>query len=473
MRNSLWDRLREGCGIFGIYGHPQAAELTYLGLYALQHRGQESTGIVSSDGERMYHHRGMGLVADVFGKQGCLQAFPGHLAIGHNRYSTTGGTLLVNAQPILIRYRDGPLAVAHNGNLVNTKQLRSMMEDDGSIFQTTTDSELILHLVARSKEGTLMGRITDALRQVRGAYSLVFATPKEIVGVRDPHGFRPMCLGRLGGAHVLASESCALDIINAEYVRDIEPGEMVLIDDHGAQSVFPYPRSETSFCIFEYIYFARPDSIIFGQNVDKARRQLGHQLAREQPAQANIVISVPDSSNTATVGYAEESGIRFELGLIRNHYVGRTFIHPSQSTRDIGVLIKFNPVKGVLKGKRIVVVDDSIVRGTTSMKLVRMLRQAGVKQVHFRVSAPPLAHPCFYGIDIPTRKELIASSHSVEQILRFIGADSLGYLSLEGLLKAVPHSPQDYCTACFSGDYRVLPEGGMGKEVPHAFEGAE
>ena len=459
------DRPKEACGIFGVYGHPQAAELTYLGLYALQHRGQESTGMVSSDGKRMYHHRGMGLVADVFGKKGCLQAFPGHLAIGHNRYSTTGGTQLVNAQPILIQYKEGPLAIAHNGNLVNTHQLRSRMERDGSIFQTTTDSEIVLHLVARSRETRLTDRITEALGNVRGAYSLVFATPEEMIGVRDTHGFRPLCLGRLDGAYVLASESCALDIINAEYVRDVEPGEMVVIREGGLHSHFPFPRNDTAFCIFEYIYFARPDSIIFGENVDKARRQLGHQLAREQPADADIVISVPDSSNTATVGYAEESGIRFELGLIRNHYVGRTFIHPSQATRDIGVLIKFNPVRGVLRGRRIVVVDDSIVRGTTSMKLVQMLRHAGVREIHFRVSAPPLTHPCFYGIDIPTRRELIASSHSVEEIRRFIGADTLGYLSLNGLLNAVPHCPEKYCTACFSGQYRVPQGEGKGEEV--------
>ena len=458
-------RLKEECGIFGIYGHPQAAELTYLGLYALQHRGQESTGMATSDGEKMYHHRGMGLVADVFGKKGSLKPFHGHLAVGHNRYSTTGGTQLVNAQPILITYKEKSLAIAHNGNLVNTEAVRSMMEKDGSIFQTTTDSEIILHLVARSKEETLIGRVTEALRQVRGAYSLVFATPNGIIGVRDPRGFRPLCLGRLENAHVLASESCALDIINAEYVRDIEPGEIVLIDESGVSSDFPFEQCQTSFCVFEYIYFARPDSIIFGQSVDKARRQLGHQLAKEQPVVADIVISVPDSSNTATVGYSEESGIRFELGLIRNHYVGRTFIHPSQATRDIGVLIKFNPVRGILRSRRVIVVDDSIVRGTTSKKLVTMLRQAGAREIHFRVSAPPLTHPCFYGIDIPTRKELVASTHSVDEIRQFIGADTLGYLSLEGLLKAVPHQPEEYCTACFSGEYRIPPEGKHMKEI--------
>jgi amidophosphoribosyltransferase len=460
--------LKEACGIFGIYGHPQAAELTYLGLYSLQHRGQESSGIATSDGTQMYHHRGMGLVADVFGRKGSLQAFPGQLAIGHVRYSTTGGTRLTNAQPIVISYKDGHLAIAHNGNLVNTEELRSMMERDGSIFQTTTDSEIILHLVARSREKLLSQRITDALRQVRGAYSLVFASPKNVIGVRDPNGFRPMCLGRLENADILASESCALDIINATYVRDIDPGEMVILDEDGVHSEFPLPKRQPSYCIFEYIYFARPDSIIFHENVDKARRQLGHQLAKEQPVDADIVISVPDSSNTATVGYAEESGTRFELGLIRNHYVGRTFIHPSQATRDMGVLIKFNPVRGILRGKRIVVVDDSIVRGTTSMKLVRMLRQAGAKEIHFRVSAPPLTHPCFYGIDIPTRKELIASSNSIEEIRRFIEADSLGYLSLEGLLSAVPHRPEDYCTACFSGQYRLPPEGNHKKEIIEA-----
>ncbi len=459
------ERLKEACGVFGIFGHEQASELTYLGLYALQHRGQESSGIAASDGETFHHHRGMGLVADVFGKKGSLDLLPGHLAIGHNRYSTTGGTKLVNAQPLVIAYKDGPLAIAHNGNLVNAKAVRSKMEQDGSIFQTTTDSEIILHLIARSRESTLMARIADALRQVRGAYSLVFATTSGIIGVRDPYGFRPMCLGKLGGAYVLASESCALDIIHAEYLRDVEPGEMVSIDESGLCTEHPFPPCPPSFCIFEYIYFARPDSIIFEESVDKARRRLGRQLALEHPAAADIVISVPDSSNTATVGYAEQSGIRFELGLIRNHYVGRTFIHPSQSTRDIGVLIKFNPVKGVLKDKRVVVVDDSIVRGTTSMKLVHMLRQGGAREVHFRVSSPPLAYPCFYGIDIPTCQELIASSHSVEEIRRFIGADTLGYLSLEGLLRACPHDGDTYCTACFSGDYRIAPDGEQNKAI--------
>jgi amidophosphoribosyltransferase len=407
----------------------------------------------------------MGLVADVFGKKGSLDLLPGHLAIGHNRYSTTGGTKLVNAQPLVIAYKDGPLAIAHNGNLVNAKAIRSRMEEDGSIFQTTTDSEIILHLIARSREGTLQARIADALRQVQGAYSLVFATTSGIIGVRDPHGFRPMCLGQLDGAYVLASESCALDIIHARYLRDVEPGEMVSIDASGLRTEHPFPPCAPSFCIFEYIYFARPDSIIFEESVDKARRRLGRQLALEHPAAADIVISVPDSSNTATVGYAEQSGIRFELGLIRNHYVGRTFIHPSQATRDLGVLIKFNPVKGVLKGKRVIVVDDSIVRGTTSMKLVHMLRQGGAREVHFRVSSPPLAHPCFYGIDIPTCQELIASSHSVEEIRRFIGADTLGYLSLDGLLQACPHEGGQYCTACFSGDYRIPPDGEQNKSI--------
>jgi amidophosphoribosyltransferase len=407
----------------------------------------------------------MGVVADVFGKKGSLNLLPGHFAIGHNRYSTTGGTEPMNAQPIVIISKDGPLAIAHNGNLVNAGSIRSRMEEEGSIFQTTTDTEIILHLVARSRQKNLFDRFVHALSQVRGAYSLVCMTSKGIIGARDPEGFRPMCLGRLNEAWVLASESCALDIIHAEYVRDVEPGEVVLIDENGIQAERPFSQRRTSFCIFEYVYFARPDSIIFQHNVDKARRQLGRQLATEQPATGDIVISVPDSSNTATLGYAEESGIQFELGLIRNHYIGRTFIHPSQATRDIGVLIKFNPVRDILKGKRVVVVDDSIVRGTTSMKLVRMLRQAGAQEVHFRVSSPPLEHPCFYGIDIPTRQELIASSHTVEEIRKFIGADTLGYLSLDGLLKACPHSPEDYCTACFSGHYRILPEGEPVKEM--------
>lgn len=459
------DLFQDGCGLFGVYGHPQASELTYLGLYALQHRGQESAGIVSSDGKQMYIHKGMGLVADVFPNRENLEKLKGHLAIGHNRYSTTGSTLLINAQPLLVNYRSGPLAIAHNGNLVNTKRLRDQMEAEGSIFQTTLDSEVILHLIARSGEGTLIGCIAEALFQVRGAYSLLLVTPRELIGVRDPLGFRPLCLGRLDDALILCSESCALDIVEAEYIRDVEPGEVIIINEHGPRSIKPFPQSRCAFCIFEYIYFSRPDSLVFGENVDKARRNLGRQLALEKPAPADIAISVPDSSNTATLGYCEVSGIRLELGLIRNHYIGRTFINPSQATRDMGVRIKYNPVREVLQGKRVVVVDDSIVRGTTSRKLIQMLRNAGAREVHFRVGSPPITHSCFYGIDTPTREELIAARYPVEGIERYLGVDSLGYLSIEGLLKAVPHRPEDYCIACFTGQYPVEPEDEVGKFI--------
>lgn len=451
--------------MFGIYGHPQAAELTYFGLYALQHRGQESAGIVSSDGEQMYIHRGMGLVGDVFAGRADLDRLKGYLAIGHNRYSTTGSTLLVNAQPLLVNYKSGPLAIAHNGNLVNSRRLRNQMEGDGSIFQTTLDNEVIVHLTARSRAGSITEGITDALSRVKGAYSLLFATTRELIGVRDPMGFRPLCLGRLDGGFILTSESCALDIVGAEYIRDVEPGEMIVVDEHGVQSIKPLPKTRYAFCIFEYIYFSRPDSKVFGDNVDKARRNLGRQLAMEKPAEADIAISVPDSSNTTTLGYSEISGTRLELGLIRNHYIGRTFINPSQATRDLGVRIKYNPVQGVLKDRRVVVVDDSIVRGTTSKKLMGMIRNAGAKEIHLRISSPPITHPCFYGIDTPTREELIAANHTVEEIGRHLGVDSLEYLSIEGLLKAMPHRPEDYCVACFSGQYPVEPEDEVGKFI--------
>jgi len=430
----LENLFHEECGVFGIFGAKESAELTYLGLYALQHRGQEGAGIVSSDGQNIYEHRGSGEVNEVFASEETLGKLKGHIAIGHNRYSTTGASSSVNIQPILITYKRGKLALAHNGNLTNSFSLRTWMEKNGSIFQTSSDSEIILHLVARSKKSTVIQMVQDALSKVKGAYSVIFNSGDSLIAARDPRGFRPLALGRLKRAWVVASETCAFDIIGAKYERDIKPGELVVINKKGIKSYFPFKPVRHSFCIFEFIYFARPDSVIFNENVDKIRRRLGMQLAKEKPAEADIVISVPDSSNTATLGYCEQSGIKYEVGLIRNHYIGRTFIEPEQNIRDLDARIKFNPVRGVLKGQRVVVVDDSIVRGTTSKKLIHMLRKAGAKEVHFRVSSPPIISPCFYGVDMPTREELIASSKSVEEIRKFLDVDTLGYLSLPGML---------------------------------------
>jgi amidophosphoribosyltransferase len=445
--------IQEDCGVFGIFGAKKAAELTYLGLYSLQHRGQEGVGIASSNKERLYLHKGMGLVNDVFSQKETLSGLKGEMAIGHNRYSTTGSSFLVNVQPLLINYKGGELAVAHNGNLTNSSSLRQSMEKKGSIFQTTSDSEIVLHLIARSNKATAIDMVKEALLQLKGAFSLVFLTSNSIIAARDPRGFRPLSLGRLKDAWVVASETCAFDIIGAEYQRDVLPGEVILINKNGIKSYFPFKKTKEAFCIFEFIYFARPDSMIYGENVDKVRRRLGKQLAKEQPADADIVMSVPDSSNTATLGYSEESGIKYDFGLIRNHYIGRTFIHPDQKIRDLDARIKYNPVKGVLKGKRIVIVDDSIVRGTTSRKLVKMIRNAGARQIHFRVSSPPIISPCFYGIDMPTKKELIASSKSVEEIRQHLEVESLGYLSLEGMLSIHSLPKNNFCTACFSGKY--------------------
>ncbi|MCK4224168.1 MAG: amidophosphoribosyltransferase [candidate division Zixibacteria bacterium] len=461
----LENLIHEECGVFGIFGARKAAELTYLGLYALQHRGQEGAGIVSSNNGKIYQHRGPGEVNEVFSRKETLNQLKGHLAIGHNRYSTTGASSSVNIQPLLITYKKGNLALAHNGNLTNSYSLRTSMERTGSIFQTSSDSELILHLVARSKKTTVVEMIQDALLKVKGAYSVVFNTGNSIVAARDPHGFRPLALGRLKDAWVVASETCAFDIIGAKYQRDIQPGEILVINQKGIKSYFPFKPVRHAFCIFEFIYFARPDSIIFSENVDKIRRRLGRQLAREKPVSADIVISVPDSSNTATLGYCEESGIKYEVGLIRNHYIGRTFIEPEQTIRDLDARIKFNPVRGVLKDQRVVIVDDSIVRGTTSKKLIKMLRNAGAKEVHFRVSSPPIISPCFYGVDMPTKEELIGSSKSVEQIRKFLDVDSLGYLSLPGMLSMHSLNGRDFCVACFSGKYPTKIEENSGKYV--------
>lgn len=448
-------RPEEECGIFGIFNHPEASNLTYLGLYALQHRGQESCGIVSSDGVGLHAHKSMGLVADVFGNQEIFKSLPGKGAIGHVRYSTTGSSVIKNVQPIMVDYSRGSIAVAHNGNLVNAQLIKDELEAWGSIFQTTMDTEIIVHLLAISKANTLVERLTEALNRIEGAYCLLFLTETRMVAVRDPHGFRPLCLGKLGDSWVVASESCALDLIEAEFVREIEPGEIVEIDKNGMTSHFPLKKAEPAPCIFEFVYFARPDSYIFGKNVYQVRKELGRQLAREHRIEADVVIPVPDSGVPAAMGYAEESGIRFELGLIRNHYVGRTFIEPQQSIRHFGVKIKLNPVREVLKGKRVVVIDDSIVRGTTSRKIVKMVRNAGAKEVHVLISSPPTSYPCYYGIDTPTRKELISSSHTVEEITRYITADSLGYLSREGLLGAVGGDSSSYCRACFTGGYPI------------------
>jgi amidophosphoribosyltransferase len=442
------------CGIFGIMGHPEASNLTYLGLHALQHRGQESAGIIASDGTGLRAHREMGLVADIFTAP-VIEKLPGSSAIGHVRYSTAGVSHLKNAQPLSVEYVGGQMAVAHNGNLVNARDVRQALESHGAIFQSDSDTEVVIHLIARSKQPTFEKKVVEALSQVKGAYSILFLTEKKLVAVRDPFGFRPLVLGRLKNAWVLASETTALDLIEAEFIREIEAGEMVVIDEEGLRTSQPFAPSRQGRCIFEHVYFAKPDSVLFGSSVYEVRKQLGRQLAAEQPAPgADLVIAVPDSGVPAAIGYAQASGIPFDVGLIRSHYVGRTFIEPQQSIRHFGVKLKLAAVKQVLKGKRVVVVDDSIVRGTTSRKIVKMLKAAGALEVHLRISSPPTQWPCYYGIDTPSRQELIASSHSTEEIARYVTADTLGYLSLEGLGSAVGDREQKtFCTACFSGRY--------------------
>ncbi len=466
------DKPKDECGVFSVFGHPQAAELTYLGLRALQHRGQESAGIVVSDSESFSYHHAMGLVADIFNTD-ILAKLSGEMAIGHNRYSTAGSSKIENAQPLVRQYKRGPLAIAHNGNLINAFRIRSDLEESGSIFSSTSDTEVIAHLIAQSRHVLLEDRIMDALREVRGAYSLIFMGKSIMVGVRDPHAFRPLWLGRLDQAYVLASETCAFDVIEAEPIREVAPGEMVVItsiDEEPKSFFIGSAELELSQCIFEYIYLARPDSIVFDQLVNRPRREFGRQLARECPVDADIVIPVPDSATIAAIGYSEELGIPFEFGLHRNPYVGRTFMNPSQEIRDLMVRVKLNPVRNVLEGKRVIVVDDSIMRGTNSRKIVKLIREeGGAKEVHFRVSSPPNKYPCFYGIDTPTRKELIANSWSVEEIQKYIEADSLGYLSIEGMLKCVK-SPQNFCTACFDGDYPIEFSGQPGKQLAIEFE---
>ena len=446
---------REECGIFAAVGVDRAAGVVRLGLHALQHRGQESTGIVASDDQGEFRsHKGLGLVSDVY-SEGDMARLPGRLAIGHNRYSTSGSITVENTQPLRVVYRSGPLALAHNGNLVNARELRSGLEGSGSIFQTTLDTEIFLHLMALSTTDDPEEALVEACRQVQGAYSLLVLTRDRVLAIRDAHGLRPLSIGRLGDGYVAASETCAFDLVGAEYLRDVEPGEMVSLDPQGMRTrqVLP-PVSPPQRCIFEHIYFSRPDSRVFGESVDRVRRRIGHRLAQEHPVDADVVIAVPDSSNSIALGYSEESRIPFELGLIRNHYVGRTFIQPRQDDRDAGVRVKFNPVREVLEGKRVVMVDDSIVRGTTSRKLVRVLYKAGAREVHFRVGSPPVTHPCFYGIDTPSRRELIGALKTAEEIRDYLGVESLGYLSLEGLL-ACEREPGSYCHACFSGRYPV------------------
>jgi amidophosphoribosyltransferase len=444
-------RLKEHCGLFGIFGHKQASWLTYLGLYALQHRGEESCGIVSTDAEEFYMHKDMGLVADVFNEEG-LSRLKGDLAVGHTRYSTTGSSLVKNAQPLFIDSYGGALAIAHNGNLVNSYELRQALENQGSIFQTTCDSEIIAHLMAKAKKSDVVDKLSYALNKIRGAYSLILMTSDKIIGVRDPMGFRPLCLGKVGDSYCLASETCAFDLIQAQYLREIEPGEIVVISKDGVRSVKVFnPKRSHAFCIFEHVYFARPDSIVFGDTVYLVRQNLGINLAKEHPVDADLVIPVPDSGLSAALGFSHRSGIPLEMGIIRNHYVGRTFIQPHQHIRDLGVRVKFNLLKEVIKNNRVVIVDDSIVRGTTSRARVKSFRQIGAKEVHMRISCPPHRFPCFYGIDFPSRKELIASQYSLEDIRKFLDVDSLGYLSLEGMLESVSRPKDDYCTACCTG----------------------
>ena len=454
------DKFRDECGVVAIYSHPEAETLAYLGLHALQHRGQESAGIVTSDGLSLHIHKSMGLVADIFTEKK-LSRLRGTLAIGHTRYSTTGDSALLNAQPIMVQSNKGMMALAHNGNLVNAQEIRSRMEAQGSIFQTSSDTEVIVHLIAQSREHTLPEAIADALRCVEGAFSLVMISPDRIFAARDPRGFRPLAMGRIPAQPdqrqdtiVFASETCAFDLVGANYEREVKPGELVIVGPEGTKSLFYAPALAQSSCIFEHVYFSRPDSRVFGRPVQESREQLGRQLAIEAPADADLVVPVPDSGVTAAMGYAAESGLPFRFGLIRNHYVGRTFIEPSQSVRDFGVRLKLNPVRSVLEGRRVVLIDDSIVRGTTSRKIVRMIRSAGAKEVHMRISCPPTISPCFYGVDTPSKKQLIAANKSVEEIREYIGADSLAYLSLEGMKKACGDGEKTtYCTACYTGKY--------------------
>ena len=466
----MFHDIHEECGVFGIYGHPEAANLTYLGLYALQHRGQEGAGICSSDGRQLFVEKSMGLVADIFSEKR-LRRLPGYMAIGHNRYSTAGSSVLKNVQPIVANFALGTLAIAHNGNLVSAPDLRASLEAQGAIFQSSSDSEVIVHLVAQSKGADFYERVAHAVTQISGSFSMLILREKELIAVRDPYGVRPLSLGMKNGAYVVASETCAFDLIGATYIRDIEPGEVLIISEQGIESLKILHSQRKAFCVFEFIYFSRPDSNIFGgQNVNEMRKEFGRQLARESRIDADLVIPVPDSGVPAALGFSEESGIPFDFGLIRNHYVGRTFIEPKHSIRHFGVKIKLNPVRQLLEGKRLIVIDDSIVRGTTSKKIVKMLREGGhAKEVHLKISSPPTIGPCFYGIDTPTRSELIASTHLLDEIKKYVTADSLAYLSLDGLKKIVPNS-HNFCTACFDCDYPISFPGEHHKQMEFLFK---
>ena len=450
----MLDKFKDECGIFGIFGHPEAANLTYLGLYALQHRGQESAGIVTADGDRMHVARGMGYVADVF-DGATMETLPGHLAIGHTRYSTAGDSKLQNAQPFLIDCAHGQIAVGHNGNLVNARELRDELVRNGSIFQTSSDTEVLLHLYARSRAPSVEEALVESVSQITGAFSLALLTKNRLIAARDPHGFRPLAIGRLGDAWIVCSETCALDLIGATYLRDVEPGELVIISDGGLRSIHPFPPAALSHCVFEHVYFARPDSYVFGRSVNDVRTELGRVLAREAPAEADVVVPIPDSGVCAAIGFAEQAKLPLQMGLIRNHYVGRTFIQPQQSIRHFGVKVKLNPVRSILDGRRVVLLDDSIVRGTTSRKIVKMVKAAGAREVHLRISCPPTISPCFYGVDTPSRSELIAATHTIDEICRYVEADSLAYLSLDGLRSAVGSEQPSYCTSCYTGTYPV------------------
>jgi amidophosphoribosyltransferase len=451
----MFDKFREECGVFGIFGNPEASNLTYLGLYALQHRGQESAGIAASDGTHIRHSKAMGYVNEAFNGE-TLSQLPGNLAIGHVRYSTAGESRISNAQPIVIDSVHGQFAIAHNGNLVNAGELRDALVRTGAIFQTNSDTEVVVHLFARARTDGAESALIEAISQVRGAFSFVMMTKDRIIGVRDPHGFRPLALGKLGDSWVICSETCAMDLIGATYVRDVEPGEVVIASASGLKSVKPFgvtPASQQ--CIFEHVYFARPDSYVFGASVNEVRTELGRRLARESAVDADVVVPIPDSGVCAAVGFAEASGIPMRMGLIRNHYVGRTFIEPQQSIRHFGVRVKLNPVRSILEGRRVVLVDDSIVRGTTSRKIVRMVRSAGAREVHMRVSCPPTISPCFYGVDTPRRSELIGATHTLEEIRKYLDADSVAYLSLDGMTSSVQDGKTKYCTSCYTGQYPV------------------
>jgi len=458
-------RPKHECGVCGIFDHADAAKLTYFGLYALQHRGQESAGIVSSNGEKVFIHKDMGLVPEVF-SESRLEKLPGHMAVGHVRYSTTGASNIINTQPLMVTHKGKTLAVAHNGNLVNTIELRRDLEEKGSIFQTTMDSEVVLHLMARTIDLGLEKALQESFTALKGAYSILLMTQDTLVAVRDPNGFRPLCLGKLNnGGWIVASETCALDLVEAQYIRDIKPGEVLVINEKGMTSLFPWPERNTSFCIFEQVYFARPDSDIFGINVYQTRKRMGAILARECPMDADFVMPFPDSGNYAAIGYSQASGIPLEMGVIRNHYVGRTFIQPTQSMRDFNVRVKLNPVRSLLQGKRVIIVEDSVIRGTTGKSRVRSLRDAGAKEVHMLVSCPPTRHACYYGIDFPSSKELVASNHSSKEIAEHLGLDSIYYLSLDGLVEATGLTRDDFCLACYNGNYPIPPDLSFHKDV--------